>query len=186
MLMTMMTQLIRLLYVIIMRFKLRLLRGEQEVCNLATPRTKIVFQSYDRPSLKFNWDVCPDSGATRTLISHQIWEKYINFGLKPTSSRMITANGQEMACSGQISLQIYSPQAPNNIVYVNALVSPDMKKDILLSWQDMISLNILHKNFPNVIPSDERSYAAVLKSNRKSIKTRKLSPSKSIDPEKSA
>ena len=81
----------------------------------------------------------PDTGATRTIISLDILQKkglsYINQVLPP----LLDAQGNRMRCPGTFTMWAKAdPSRPPTLI--EALVSPDLKEEILVGWEDLIKL----------------------------------------------
>jgi hypothetical protein len=70
------------------------------------------------------------------------------YNIEPLSSRsrLFAANGEEMQCNGSVKLRV---KKSNHII--NALVSADIKDEILLSWHDLQAIGIISQDFPNKI-----------------------------------
>ena len=88
----------------------------------------------------------PDTGATATIISSALARTY---GYKPIASQdtLSAANGQRMQCDGRLLLQI---QANGRTVEVNAIATPHLRDDLLISWHDLQRLGVISENFPKI------------------------------------
>ena len=68
--------------------------------------------------------------------------------MKPDRSRLIAANGEKLRVEGQVDLRA---EANGVSATINALVSSCIKDEALISWRDLMSLQIIPRGFPNVI-----------------------------------
>ena len=113
-----------------------------------TPRLKATFAINKKGHNRFEYDALPDSGCTRTVISYKIaGEK--NLWILPTKDRLYAANGARLPIEGETFLWI-------NGVQTNALVSSAIN-DIIISWQDLVKLDVLPADFPT--PKPQRTTA---------------------------
>ena len=62
--------------------------------------------------------------------------------------RLRAANGAPMKCSGSVTLRVAFQGAETDVL---ALVTPSLRKEILLSWRALQQLGIIPKDFPNRI-----------------------------------
>ena len=95
----------------------------------------------------------PDTGCTRTVISTAIAER---LNLTPKTDQnilLVTANGEEMQVDGHAKLQASSR---GTTVVTDAIISPHMNEDMLISWSDLIALNRIPAGFPNTIIRTDR------------------------------
>ena len=116
--------------------------------SLPTPQFPAIIRFKNK---EFDFDATPDSGATKTIASLNVLKQHgisqADFGPK---GKMINASGNNMRCSGSIELQI-KPKNGKRVATIQALVSPDLRDEILISWHDQITLGILPENFPAVV-----------------------------------
>lgn len=119
-------------------------RGAKSSSSRPTPKCYLQFRTLDNKH-SFGFSATPDTGATRSIVAHNIISQK-GIHCKPTSCRLFTANGNEMSCSGRTKLGV------NNHI-INAIVSPDIHNEILISWHDLQALNIISGGFPNVVES---------------------------------
>ena len=68
--------------------------------------------------------------------------------MKQDRSRLIAANGEKLRVEGQVDLRA---EANGVSATINALVSSCIKDEALISWRDLMSLQIIPRGFPNVI-----------------------------------
>ena len=110
-----------------------------------TPKVEVRFSQENGPS--FDYQVIPDTGATRTVIAKNVMDK---FSVPVTRKKEVlrAANGQPMSCVGTVLLEA---QVRGKTVFVDAIVSKDLQDKILLSWHDMANLGIISSNFPNEV-----------------------------------
>lgn len=103
-----------------------------------TPRINV---DYKVGQKSFTFLSLPDTGTTRTIISHSILQTNQIPVLDAPDELLFAANKQQMKCVGQIVLTACVNQGHR--VKINALVSSDLDNDILLSWHDMQALKII-------------------------------------------
>jgi hypothetical protein len=107
---------------------------------------------------KFSILATPDSGATRTIISADLVEKY-RIPTRHTNAKLFSAKeGERMECSRKVKLAVNAPGGPS--VNISALVSNDLRHEILVSWHDLIQLGILPAQFPTVVEPETEATAA--------------------------
>ena len=102
----------------------------------------------------------PDTGCTRTVISTAIAER---LNLTPKTDQnilLVTANGEEMQVDGHAKLQASSR---GTTVVTDAIISPHMNEDMLISWSDLIALNRIPAGFPNTIIRTDRESVRALR-----------------------
>ena len=106
----------------------------------------------------------PDTGCTRTVISTAIAER---LNLTPKTDQnilLVTANGEEMQVDGHAKLQASSR---GTTVVTDAIISPHMNEDMLISWSDLIALNRIPAGFPNTIIRTDRELVRALRQESK-------------------
>lgn len=115
--------------------------------NQPTPRFQLNY-ALPNSTTATTFQALPDSGATMTVISQSLVS-----GCQMTSTklRLVAANDESMIVTGTVDIWGHAPNAPHTRgpTKITALVSTDLQEDILVSWYDMISLGILHPEFPN-------------------------------------
>lgn len=119
----------------------RVIKGSKAV-NKPTPRMMVQLRS---EAGSFDLNALPDSGATRTLLSSDIARK---FGIRPIPSRrdnITVANGDSIPCEGAADLAIFFE---GRGVIIDALITPGLQNELLLSWYDLVALGVLPANFP--------------------------------------
>jgi hypothetical protein len=93
----------------------------------------------------FRFPCLPDTGATRTVIASDVARAH---GLRPVSDNKVkirAANGNNMACEGTVSITIAYKSFSTR---TTALVSSCLSDEILIGWQDLVGLAIIHEGFP--------------------------------------
>ena len=110
--------------------------------NRPTPRLSVSFKS--EGGKPFEFLVTPDTGATKTVISVSLVEKY-KLPMVRTAERMWAANGQQMKCHGEVTLAATCCGGSDD---VEAVVTSELDNDILMSWHDLIRLGVLPEDFP--------------------------------------
>ncbi|XP_059080426.1 uncharacterized protein LOC131878462 [Tigriopus californicus] len=93
----------------------------------------------------------PDTGATRTLIPASKLPPDIM--PQPSSTNLVAANGSSITNAGSISVVVSVLGGPTTSI--SAIVSPDLVGSMLISWHDLLALNIIPKNFPRPIPGGD-------------------------------
>ncbi|KAG1651704.1 Transposon Ty3-I Gag-Pol polyprotein [Nymphon striatum] len=117
-------------------------RGTKTIPNSATPRIYLEFQTSDNKHT-FGFSATPDTGATRSIVAQNILSTNKIPFERTSKCRLFAANGNEMSCSGQIKLKVHNHN-------INAIVSPDLNNEILISWHDLQALSIIPENFPSI------------------------------------
>jgi hypothetical protein len=110
-----------------------------------TPRIRLELQSGES---RFSYQCMPDSGASRTIIAHNVAMKH---GLRIDGGDKVNiraANGEKMPCEGAVTV---NAGLGKRAVCLRALVSSALKDEILLGWQEMVALGILTKTFPSPV-----------------------------------
>ena len=116
-----------------------------KVSSKPTPRMCIKVNDANNTKPALTLDALPDSGATGTVISLNIVKKN-RIPISPKgNTKLVAANGQEMACEGVAPLRI---QYGKRIILANAVVTSSMENDLLIGWQDLKSLGVLPDEFP--------------------------------------
>ena len=100
----------------------------------------------------------PDSGTTRTIIARDLVLR-MGINIRDNRETMRTATGGPMDCSGEVTFEATAGGAH---AIINAAVSRDLHGEMLVSWHDLILVEILPPNFPNTLPrSAEQSIRKV-------------------------
>ena len=74
--------------------------------------------------------------------------------ITPTSATLEAANGASMRVQGQTTLYVKVSRV--SVKKIDVLVSDDIGSDeLLLSWQDLITLRVLRPDFPSPLPEEE-------------------------------
>ncbi len=120
-------------------------------CNIPTPRIQVTV----KPGAKgtpFSHAVLPDSGASTSIISADLAHTYgLHIDPKKTMKLQVV-NHAQLACSGSVEAEI---SFGSWSILVSLIVSPAIHGDIILSWHDLVKLNILSPNFPVEINKTE-------------------------------
>jgi hypothetical protein len=93
----------------------------------------------------FRFPCLPDTGATRTVIASDVARAH---GLRPLSDDKVkirAANSNNMACEGTVSITIAYKSFST---CMTALVLSCLSDEILIGWQDLVGLAIIHEGFP--------------------------------------
>ena len=112
--------------------------------NLPTPRINI--DLHTQSGKIFNVNALPDTGATRTLISYDLAQR---FGLVPIHARrdiITVANGEHIDCAGAVNVGVFHN---GSAVVIDALITSGLQNEILISWYDLRELGIIPIDFPN-------------------------------------
>ncbi len=93
----------------------------------------------------------PMRTATDTGASCSVFPYELVRGLVPIQNKeiaIVTANGDNMACEGIINIRISLMNNCNNPVCITALVSSELKQEILIGWQDLRTQGVIPSSFP--------------------------------------
>ena len=114
-----------------------------------TPKVQLILEQDGGRSLVLS--ACPDTGATRSIISREQVKKG-NFIFKTDpSEKLYTADNRPIDCGASIQLKTrIQGQDEKENVNVNAVISSDVTDSMLLSWFDMKKLKLIPPNFPAV------------------------------------
>lgn len=114
-----------------------------------TPRAQIEVRS--NGGTPFRLKVLPDTGATESLISMDLVDKFSVPIDKSQERQIIAANGSRLRCNGAVHLKLkHLRKYSANII---AFVTPDIQDQLILSWHSMIPLGMLAPSFP-LLPTD--------------------------------
>ena len=116
----------------------------ERAVDSATPRMKGTRFRFGKRSLTTN--ALPDTGATHTIVSASLVEG--GEVSKRGKTKIYTANGSELGCLGSIVLRV---EYQGNECEVNALVTDGFAGTLIVAWQDLISLAVIHPDFPNIL-----------------------------------
>ena len=83
-----------------------------------------------------------DSGSTSNVVHHSIIQKY-DLACKQTSQKLFTASGKPMKIVGKITLTVTYGKTERKLTF---LVTPDLKTNMILSWNACQELQILTYN----------------------------------------
>ena len=91
-------------------------------------------------------DAMADTGTSRSVISADL--------IKGTTARIINehinlvnASGIRMKTIGSVQLQVTAPQLGKTIG-IDAIVSPSLRNEFLISWRDLVKLGAIPADFP--------------------------------------
>ena len=88
----------------------------------------------------------PDTGCTQTIMSLKFAKKQ-NVHVNPDGSvPIIAADGKRMMCEGSARIHIHFEGLE---IETEVLVSSVLKDELLISWHDLIKLEIVPTNFPH-------------------------------------
>ena len=130
--------------------------GRSEVAQVSSAVSSPKLQCSFRHSsgTRFNYNVVPDTGATRTMISYDLLkdhglEKFID----PHGADNVflqDASGNPMGLAGSIVLQVRRTlSGRKRETSIKMIVSKNMIRECLLSWSALVDLGVISKNFPN-------------------------------------
>ena len=100
----------------------------------------------------------PDTGCTATIISSKMATKCKLTVDKDVDINLSDAAGKKMKTKGMTTMFINSIEGTQR--RIEAIVSPDLTDPCLVSWKDLIELQYLPKNWPNIEPKVRRTSAA--------------------------
>lgn len=103
-----------------------------------TPRINV---NYKVGNINFQFPSLPDTGATRTIISHSLLKKHAIPISRAPDEMLYAANEKSMAVEGCVHLQ--ASIGNDDPVTIDALITSDMSDEILISWHDLIALRII-------------------------------------------
>ena len=97
----------------------------------------------------FKHDVLPDTGCSQSLVSLNI-AKANGMSINKNKKKNIrNASDEKMICNGTV---VFKLDFQGVSTKVEALVSQDLKDEVLLGWAALKRLRIIHEDFPNPIP----------------------------------
>jgi len=112
--------------------------------NRPTPKLSVRFAA--RGGKEFDYDVVPDTGATRSIVALDVIERH---GIEVDTSqkiRLTTANKQLMACSGTVQLVVKDRDVHD--IIIDAIVSQELSEEFLMSWHDLVAMGVIPDGFP--------------------------------------
>ena len=98
--------------------------------------------------IDFVMEVIPDTGATSTVISQRIVDKY-KLPSVTSKDKLRAANGTGMRVTGNVSLKA---NYQGRTATIQAIVTDEMYNDILMSWHDLQALGVISSTFPEAVP----------------------------------
>ena len=106
-----------------------------------------------KDKIRFKCEALPDSGTSRTIVKESILRQ-ANIAFDVTQkSRISACNSSALTCLGTAEFTIIYGDTSIN---VRALVTPNLSENMLISYNDLIRLGILHEDFPTPIFSSAR------------------------------
>merc|ERR1711978_667242 len=113
--------------------------------NIPTPRMNIqvsgMNEGHHAPS-----KALPDTGCTQTIMSLK-WARSHKVAIDPEGSiPIMAADGKRMMCEGSAKITIHYEGLQ---IKTEVLVSSVLKDEMLISWHDLVKLEIISKNFPH-------------------------------------
>ena len=126
--------------------EVRMTRTRQAHGTASRPTPSLWLNFTAGPGSTFRFRVCPDTGTARTIIGVNVARKY-NLKVNPKGRERITAaNNEVMHCQGSVLLKASIKDVQ---VMINALVSQDLRHEILVVWHDLVNLKVIQAGFPN-------------------------------------
>ena len=114
-----------------------------------TPMVKV--RIYPKTGTPFTMPILPDTGATESIISHDLVRAY-GIKIADTTTRDIFAvNKSRLQCLGKVHLTVRNLDKYETTV--SAYVTPDLTDQFIISWHAMIGLGIIPDTFP-LLPQD--------------------------------
>jgi len=113
--------------------------------NIPTPLIQLAFL---QGKARFTFSCLPDTGCSSSIFGLSVVKSHklkINTSSK---GNLVAANGSQMACSGSVQVQA---TYKGRTTTLNALVSPALDNEVLISWFDLISLGVIPSDFPNPV-----------------------------------
>ena len=104
-----------------------------------TPRIKLKVRT-SKKLKPFSIKALPDSGATKTIIAYDIAQSH-NIPIKGTKDKLFAANDTQLRCEGRCTLWL-------DEIKTEALVSSSLKSELIVSWTDLVRLDIIPADFP--------------------------------------
>ena len=91
----------------------------------------------------------PDTGSNKSLISHDFLERndlfYKSFD-KSSRRTVLVANSSTLDAIGEVCLSI---TYENRTTPVHFLVCSNLQVDCLICWNEVLSMEVIHQNFPH-------------------------------------
>lgn len=117
-----------------------------EASSKPTPRINIHLSPNSNHSRGFRFADLPDTGASRSLVALDILKRY-DIPFNPSNNeKLFVANGNQMKCEGSITLFCKYQKI---VAKIDAVVSSDLRNEILISWFDLQALKIIPADFPS-------------------------------------
>ena len=104
----------------------------------------------------FDQVACADTGTMATILSHNVARRH-GLRLFAAKERIFAANGERMKCEGRTPLKL---EYGGLVTPVLALVSSDLRNEMLISEKDLKAMKILPKQFPDVLQDPENRVQA--------------------------
>ena len=88
----------------------------------------------------------PDTGATVSLMAYRIAQQHNLFVNKLKRPSLVNASGAPMSVEGTATVNICANSLMCNI---DAVISSDLRDDLLVGCEDLCKLKIIPANFPH-------------------------------------
>ena len=109
----------------------------------AVPKMKVVISN---KKTSFAVQALADTGAGRTIISKDI-VKRSNLPIFKARINLTAANNSPMTCNGQTPIAITYRDI---VIKTRAIVSSDLHEEVIIGFDDLKALKVIHEEFPNV------------------------------------
>ena len=130
---------------------------QQGVASYPTPSIKIGVKTSRMDKARVKIYAIPDTGCTATVINSQVAAKCKLKVDKSVDINLSDAAGKRMKTHGMTTMFINS--IDGSAKRIEAIVSPDLTDPCLVSWKDLIELQYLPQNWPNIKPKVRRTSA---------------------------
>ena len=129
----------------------------QGVASYPTPSIGIKVKASRSEKARVKVYAIPDTGCTATVINSKVAAKCNLKVDKTVDISLSDAAGKRMRTHGMTTMFISSIDGTTK--RIEAIVSPDLTDPCLVSWKDLIELQYLPKNWPNIKPKVRRASA---------------------------
>ena len=140
--------------------RVRPLRGQiWQVDSTPRLRLQLNVNGWDSDA-EWEFDATPDTGATVTIFATNVLSAH---NVKIDRSRKIPieqVNGASLRVDGKVTIWTRVPGGP--IHRIEGYATPDMTDDILVSWRDLMHLNVIPTNFPAAIRYTRTQFDALV------------------------
>lgn len=105
-----------------------------------------------------NIDALPDTGTSKTIVHIDTFRRLDGIKIDRSKSiRCTTANGGFLSIEGTARLYL---RYHDHEAYVDALIANDLHETMLVSWVDLINLNVISPDFP--APLDYYTFTTIV------------------------